>query len=480
MGPYRWEGDLILQDTVIERKRFVMGSPRKPVRTDLREWLSFADNRVMREILDSLHGREGLPRTRNPGDFDRRARIIWRFVAQGIRYVHDSERQRRPDFWLFPPEVYTLGEGDCEDGSFLLASLLLASGISPFCVRVVLGEVYDEDGTWLGGHCWPVYKDEMGCWCILESTLDRVPSRFPQADRLTQGDQSFRYVPRYCFNNQHLWAILPDASRAGNVGGVQGYLRKRQRKAHMGNTRLPAGGWLSQITGNWEPGHLEVTATVMEQMGFAANALDVAQDASQDPDFYDWGTPWAHAQTENDAEGRTIETGAEASARFVEWIRELAAGVAAKAPRDARGGLFLLGYLLHGIQDLATHQGITNAQHAHLSAMGAGGSDPDHDPVNRARAASYSLRFLEAFRSQQPAAFEALRAYDGRALPWDRLMPWEKERLLKKDGWDLTPAAYLTYRGLAGRYARVKSRFPVEAARWDAEAVLGRILAGLG
>jgi len=135
--PYTWEGDLILQDTVIEKKRFVIGSQNKPINTDIREWISFEDNNIMKGILRDLVDKKGLPRSRGPGSFDKRARVIWDFVAKGIKYVYDTKKQRKGDFWLFPPEIYTLHEGDCEDGSFLLASLLIASGISPFCVRVV-------------------------------------------------------------------------------------------------------------------------------------------------------------------------------------------------------------------------------------------------------------------------------------------------------------------------------------------------------
>jgi hypothetical protein len=144
--PYNWEGDMILQNTIIEDKRFVIGDETRQIRTDIREWISFEDNNIMKGILKDLAKDKGLPISRNPGDFDKRAMIVWNFIAKNIKYVHDSERQRKEDFWLFPPEIHTLHKGDCEDGSFLLASLLIASGISPFCVRVALGEVFDENG----------------------------------------------------------------------------------------------------------------------------------------------------------------------------------------------------------------------------------------------------------------------------------------------------------------------------------------------
>ena len=240
--PYNWEGDLILQNTLIEKKRYVIGSEDIHIRTDIREWISFEDNIVIKEVINKLADGNKLPRTKHPGDFDRRARVLWDFIARNILYVHDSKQQRKEDFWLFPPEIYTLKQGDCEDSSFLLASLLMVSGISPFCVRIVLGEICDENGKSIGGHCWPVYKNEVGKWCILESTLDRIPSCFPEADNLSEKKQFFQYVPYYCFNNRHLWLIFPEDDRDEKMPqNLNRYLRLRRNKVNMKTIRFPAG-----------------------------------------------------------------------------------------------------------------------------------------------------------------------------------------------------------------------------------------------
>lgn len=189
---YNWEGDVILQDTAIAKKRFVIGC-RQPITTDIREWISFQDNIIMKQILADLRDNHGLPSTKKQGDFDKRAMIVWRFVTGRVTYVYDTEQYKKDDFWLFPPETYQIAKGDCEDGSFLLASLLIAAGISPFCVRVALGRAFDRESKALGGHCWPIYKNEIGRWCILESTLAEIPDRMPDADELTKEGISFRY-----------------------------------------------------------------------------------------------------------------------------------------------------------------------------------------------------------------------------------------------------------------------------------------------
>ncbi|MBI5634098.1 MAG: transglutaminase domain-containing protein [Nitrospirae bacterium] len=229
---FNWDGGRILQDTAIEKKRFIIGE-KKSITADIREWISFEDNIIMKEILKELRANCGLPATKNPGDFDKRAMVIWQFVAGSITYVYDTTKYKKGDFWLFPPETYQIKKGDCEDGSFLLASLLIAGNISPFCVRVVLGEVFDEKNKSLGGHCWPVYKNEIGRWCILESTLDAAPALMPEADRLSEAGQSFRCVPYYCFNNYHLWETLPS-----DISDVKGtnlgkYFQARKTRVNM-------------------------------------------------------------------------------------------------------------------------------------------------------------------------------------------------------------------------------------------------------
>lgn len=234
---YNWEGDRILIDSGIEKKRYVIGR-RQPITTDIREWISFQDNIIMKEILSELRAERGLPFIKRPGDFDRRALVVWGFIAERVRYVHDTALYKKGDFWLFPPETYQTGKGDCEDSSFLLASLLLASGVSPFCVRVVLGRAYDAAGRALGGHCWPVYRNEAGRWCILESTLESAPSFMPDADALTEEGRPFRYEPLYCFNGHHLWEIYAGRPAVAGDGPLQRYFRLRKARVDMRKVQL--------------------------------------------------------------------------------------------------------------------------------------------------------------------------------------------------------------------------------------------------
>ncbi len=203
---YNWAGDIIVRGTLVDNKRMVIGYKDRFIPTDIREWVKEPPNNKLSEALSEI---EELPKTKEAGSFDKRAMLIWDYVARKITYVYDKEAHGLPDFWMLPEEVLTLRKGDCEDSTFLLCSLLLSSGISPFCVRAELGVVYDKKGNPLGGHAFPCYLDEWGNWRLLESTLDKVPNRMPLADSLAKEGKEFRYEPMLCFNRQHLWLVKP-------------------------------------------------------------------------------------------------------------------------------------------------------------------------------------------------------------------------------------------------------------------------------
>lgn len=134
--PFDWSGTRILQkNTVVHAKRRIFNNVDTLVPTDLREWVTPGDREEIRLALSDMK----LPSDRTPGSFDERALIVWRWVLEEIEYTEDVQEQRLLDFWQFPAETIAVKRGDCEDCAFLLASLLLGSGISGYCVRVVLG-----------------------------------------------------------------------------------------------------------------------------------------------------------------------------------------------------------------------------------------------------------------------------------------------------------------------------------------------------
>ena len=200
---YNWAGDTILRDTIMADKRVVIGNSGVFIPTDIRDWLSCTESEVIIRTLQEI----GLPPTREAGTFDIRAWRIWDYVAKSVQYITDKSCYGLEDFWLFPEETLVLHKGDCEDSAFLLGALLLASGISDQCVRVVLGRVVSPEGTY--GHAWVVYQNEAGQWCLLESTLDCAPSRLTLADPFTLPGNQYQYQPQFCLNATHLWSMAP-------------------------------------------------------------------------------------------------------------------------------------------------------------------------------------------------------------------------------------------------------------------------------
>ena len=96
----------------------------------------------------------------------------YNFVALHTKYITDKKHFGKEEWWQFPREMLTEFHsatpfsrkmfGDCEDTSFLLASLLLAMGIPKNDVRVGLSTI----------HAWVEVRLN-GVWYVLESTADK-------------------------------------------------------------------------------------------------------------------------------------------------------------------------------------------------------------------------------------------------------------------------------------------------------------------
>jgi hypothetical protein len=214
---WNWEGDRIIHECIVPSSRPAVGSDQS-YDIDVREFLITERNEVMRRTLNthvrhfvSSLGARAWERftSRAPGAFDYRADTLPAFVGAHIRYTRRGPR----DPWQFPDETLVLRAGDCEDRALLLASLLLASGISGYNVRVALGvvrlhplegEPTDHD------HSWVMYKDEEGRWRVLEPLLE-VPSdaEEPPTQRGAQPmPLAAEYRPSFLFNDAHLWEVF--------------------------------------------------------------------------------------------------------------------------------------------------------------------------------------------------------------------------------------------------------------------------------
>ncbi len=209
---WNWDGDRIVEEPIVPSSRPPVGKLEGSYEIDVRQFLTSEHNVVMRHTLErhvkpfiaTLPGASWeLFSSREFGAFDFRAHIITEFVSREIRYA----RTNGLDPWQFPEETLSLKSGDCEDRALLIASLLLASGITSFNVRVALGKFR----AWIEGkpqdfdHVWVMYKNEVGSWEIIEPAhaSNVQPSRAP-VKKLPEGAE---YIPLFLFNDVHLWQV---------------------------------------------------------------------------------------------------------------------------------------------------------------------------------------------------------------------------------------------------------------------------------
>jgi hypothetical protein len=207
---WNWGGDLIVSDTTIRARRPNPATKRR-YRVDIREFLSTSSNAILHDALDDIvaglsPAEQALFRSRKPGAFDLRVRAVTSYLASHVAY---AKKDRAAEAWLFPDETLDAGRGDCEDLAFLLASLLLATGLSGYVVRVALGAFREAGTKRFHDHAWVVYRDECGRWLLLDPLLFTQDGASATTKRRPARAKRYDYEPRFVFNDQHLWAMRP-------------------------------------------------------------------------------------------------------------------------------------------------------------------------------------------------------------------------------------------------------------------------------
>jgi hypothetical protein len=214
---WNWNGDEIVHLPIVPASRPIPGSKSKSrYNIDIREYLTTTNNAVVGERLSAIIKKlpadeQALFRSHSKGSFDFRADMI----LESFRDLHYLPKANVtagcPDAWLYPDETLHQKGGDCEDLAFLLAALLMAAGISGYCVRVALGSLHitlPDGKEQKHDHCWVMYQNEGAVWEILEPmTKVGGQSGKSRVGRGPQPAQKVEYVPHYVFNVDHLWQI---------------------------------------------------------------------------------------------------------------------------------------------------------------------------------------------------------------------------------------------------------------------------------
>jgi hypothetical protein len=219
LNSWNWDGDHIVFDAILPSGRPPIGRTKPQYPMDVRQYVATENNVVIRKAVQEeiaafikTNGMNAaLFAARKPTAFDYRAHVITNFVGQRIKY----ETRVGRDPWQYPEETLALGTGDCEDIAFVLASLLLASGVSAYNIRVALGTVivHPKKGRKEHfDHMWVMYKSESGRWQLLEPlhVKPKVPSSMKAAAQLGTASQDvlrIEYRPSFLFNGDHVWMM---------------------------------------------------------------------------------------------------------------------------------------------------------------------------------------------------------------------------------------------------------------------------------
>ncbi len=132
------------------------------------------------------------------GSLDDIAYNCMNWVQDNFTYVSDGSRED----WLFPNKSAQKLEGDCEDGSNLMLSMMRAAGMPAYKIKNACGWVATEDGK--GGHSYPIYlreKDEK--WVELDWSY--LPSKTEIDDRIPVKNRPEYKGLWFTFNDEHSW-----------------------------------------------------------------------------------------------------------------------------------------------------------------------------------------------------------------------------------------------------------------------------------
>lgn len=126
---------------------------------------------------------------------DEKAFKILKWVQENIEYKSDFETYKTGEYWAMPTMTLKNECGDCEDGAFLVHSMMLNAGIPWDQIRTYGGEVYTGNGT-SGGHAWTAYQRETDKeWVILDwcyyANDKPIADRQPMKDVLYYFDDYF-------------------------------------------------------------------------------------------------------------------------------------------------------------------------------------------------------------------------------------------------------------------------------------------------
>lgn len=167
--------------------RFVPNT-KNNISIDVRDFFHAYDSEVMKIV-------KGLKISRLSDDEKVLKCLLW--VVDNIKYVSDTKKGRK-DYWQFCFETLHYRTGDCEDGSVLLANLMLQAGVPYWKIRISVGEVKGGAHGYVNYYCQLKNKWVILDWCY-DINRGKISQRKDYKDEQNYFKVWFSWNLKYAF-----------------------------------------------------------------------------------------------------------------------------------------------------------------------------------------------------------------------------------------------------------------------------------------
>lgn len=136
-----------------------------------------------------------------------------KYIIDNYKYRTDMDSFGQDEYWAFPHETLKNKFGDCEDGSLLLASIMLYNKIPSWKIRISAGWVLNPY-TWnKEGHAYVTYYcEEDKSWKILDWCY--LPDKTKIKDRVDYKENQIYQSVWFSFNDKSAWGSKADIREA--------------------------------------------------------------------------------------------------------------------------------------------------------------------------------------------------------------------------------------------------------------------------
>jgi len=171
---------------IVYRGRYVPNTS-DAIAIDVRNFFNEYDSDV-RKVVEGL---------KLSGSDDDKALKCFLWIIDKIKYVTDDKKGKR-DYWQFGFETIYYKNGDCEDGSILLANMMLLAGIPYWKIRLSVGDVTGGAHAYVTYYCEIKDRWVLPDWCYLVNK-DKIVNRKDYKDEENYSAVWFSWNSKYSF-----------------------------------------------------------------------------------------------------------------------------------------------------------------------------------------------------------------------------------------------------------------------------------------